>query len=243
MLACVAEGIRERPPAPGISYVAFTDPSGGSIDAMTAAIAHKEGNKVIIDVAREITAPFDPESAVEEFVALFRMYGIKRVHGDRYAAQWCTQAFEKKGVEYRHAEAPRSGLYLDLLPHLNSRTIKLLDHPRLINQIASLERRTQRGARDSVDHPRGMHDDIANAVAGVSFVLTNRREAIPPDIGTWDDMRPRGWLRKQVASEGAFNVACGSAPCLFDFAAHNAEIERKRAGLTVINGSSKPRLW
>jgi hypothetical protein len=30
----------------------------------------------------------------------------------------------------------------------------------------SWERRTSRGGRDSIDHPQGGHDDIANAVAG-----------------------------------------------------------------------------
>jgi hypothetical protein len=33
-------------------------------------------------------------------------------------------------------------------------------------QLTSLERRTSRGGRDSIDHAPGAHDDIANAVAG-----------------------------------------------------------------------------
>jgi hypothetical protein len=78
-----------------------------------------------------------------------------------------TTAFEKRGiVDYRHCELPRSALYLNLLPHLNSRTVRLLDHPRAVNQIANLERRTARGARDTIDHPRDQHDDVANAIAG-----------------------------------------------------------------------------
>ena len=36
-----------------------------------------------------------------------------------------------------------------------------------MNQLASLERRTARGGRDSIDHAPGAHDDIANAVSGV----------------------------------------------------------------------------
>jgi hypothetical protein len=43
----------------------------------------------------------------------------------------------------------------------------LLDHPRAIAQLCSLERRTARGGRDSIDHAPGAHDDLANAVAGV----------------------------------------------------------------------------
>jgi hypothetical protein len=43
----------------------------------------------------------------------------------------------------------------------------LLDHPRLVNQLIALERRTARGGRDSIDHaPGGAHDDVVNACAG-----------------------------------------------------------------------------
>jgi hypothetical protein len=37
---------------------------------------------------------------------------------------------------------------------------------RLVSQLVGLERRTSRTGKGSVDHMRGMHDDIANAVAG-----------------------------------------------------------------------------
>ena len=33
-------------------------------------------------------------------------------------------------------------------------------------QLTMLERRTARGGKDSIDHPRGGHDDVANSVAG-----------------------------------------------------------------------------
>jgi hypothetical protein len=36
-----------------------------------------------------------------------------------------------------------------------------------------LERQTHRGGKDSVDHPRGQHDDYANAVCGVLRTLSN----------------------------------------------------------------------
>jgi hypothetical protein len=49
----------------------------------------------------------------------------------------------------------------------NSSRVELLDHPRLVAQLCTLERRTARGGRDSIDHPPGGHDDIANVVAGV----------------------------------------------------------------------------
>src|SRR5947207_8684114 len=61
--ACTADGVFEIPPVSGASYVAFVDPSGGSSDAMTLAIGHREDDGVaILDCIREIVAPFSPES-------------------------------------------------------------------------------------------------------------------------------------------------------------------------------------
>jgi hypothetical protein len=68
--------------------------------------------------------------------------------------------------EVRTCRKPKSDLYRDLLPLLNSGRVELLDHPRLVTQLCGLERRTARGGRDSVDHRPGGHDDVANAVAG-----------------------------------------------------------------------------
>jgi hypothetical protein len=45
----------------------------------------------------------------------------------------------------------------------------------LFAQIVSLERRTARGGRDSIDHAPGAHDDVANAVSGVVNVLSGSR--------------------------------------------------------------------
>jgi hypothetical protein len=50
---------------------------------------------------------------------------------------------------------------------INSGRARLLDDQRLISQLCSLERRTARGGRDSIDHPPGAHDDVANAACGV----------------------------------------------------------------------------
>ena len=45
-------------------------------------------------------------------------------------------------------------------------------------QLSSLERRTARGGKDSIDHSPGMHDDIANAVAG-ALVTSFRDPGVP----------------------------------------------------------------
>ena len=114
---------------------------------MTLAIGHREKEITIVDLVREIVAPFDPESATEEFAGTLKGYNITRVIGDRYAGEWVRQSFEKRSITYTASELPKSGLYVDFLPKLNSKTIRLVNNARLVNQIAALERRTSRGVK------------------------------------------------------------------------------------------------
>jgi hypothetical protein len=164
--ACIATGLFERPPESSLRYRAFVDPSGGSSDSFTLAVGHREADELFHDCVREVRPPFSPESVVTEFAATLKSYRINKVVGDRYAGEWPREQFRKHGIAYELSVKPKSDLYRDLLPLLNSRRVELLDHPRLINQLVSLERRTARGGRDSIDHPPGGHDDVANAVAG-----------------------------------------------------------------------------
>jgi hypothetical protein len=164
--ACVSLGVRERPHDKRNKYVAFVDPSGGSSDSMTLAIAHKEGETEILDVLRERKPPFSPEAVVEEYAHLIRSYRCSKVYGDRYGSEWVAEQFTKRGVSYEPAEKPKSEIYASLLPLINSKAIDLIENDRLVTQIASLERRTSRGGKDSIDHAPGAHDDLANAAAG-----------------------------------------------------------------------------
>ena len=172
--ACVSVGVRERPPISGVTYSAFVDPSGGSADSMTLAIGHQEDNDVIvIDAVRERRPPFSPEDVVLEFSAILKSYRISNVTGDRYAGEWPRERFREHGITYETAAKPKSDLYRDLLPAINSRMVDLLDDARLFAQIVGLERRTARGGRDSIDHAPGAHDDLANSVAGVVAALAS----------------------------------------------------------------------
>jgi hypothetical protein len=183
--AAVIQGRHELPRIEGIRYHAFTDPSGGSSDSMTLAITHttfdtvsNAGRRVIVDAIRERRAPFSPDDVVKEFADTLKSYGISKITGDRYGAEWPRERFKVHGIEYRVADKAKSDLYLSLLPLLNSGRIELLDHPRLINQLIGLERRTSRAGKDSIDHVPGGHDDIANAVAGAA-VLAAQAAAHP----------------------------------------------------------------
>jgi hypothetical protein len=170
--ACVAEGVFERAPMPGVVYFAFVDPSGGSADSMTLAIAHDEDGVATLDAIREVKPPFSPEAVVREFADVLKMYRVGTVSGDRYAGEWPRERFSEHGVGYLPSEKNKSEIYGALLPLINSRKAALLDDKRLVTQLIGLERRTARGGRDSIDHAPAAHDDRANAVAGALWLVT-----------------------------------------------------------------------
>jgi hypothetical protein len=173
--ACTADGLFEIPPVRNTAYLAFCDPSGGSSDAMTLAIAHHDDGVAVLDCVREVRAQFQPEAVVADFCTTLAAYGVAKVTGDRYAGEWPREQFAKRKVDYVASEKVKSDIYRDCLPLLNSRKCQLLDIRRLISQLHGLERRTARGGKDSIDHGPGAHDDVANAVAG-AIVLASHHE-------------------------------------------------------------------
>jgi hypothetical protein len=150
---------------------------------MTLAIGHCEGDRGILDAVREIRPPFSPEGAVAQFCELAKMYRVQRVIGDRWGSGFVQEKFQQHGLYYQVTEKTKSDIYRDLLPLLNSGKVELLDHPRLIQQLCALERRTARGGRDSTDHPVGGRDDCANAGAGILVELIGGPPM--PHYGIW----------------------------------------------------------
>jgi hypothetical protein len=198
---CVDAGVRERAPLVGLRYVAFVDPSGGSSDSMTLAIGHREGDRAALDAVREVRPPFSPESVVSEFAQLLKAYRISKVRGDRYAGEWPREQFRKHGIGYEPADRPKSDLYRDCLPLINSGRVVLLDHSKLVNQFCSLERRTARSGRDSIDHAPGAHDDVANCIAGVLVELgTNTKGAYARALAAAMADVPPGYWSRYVAA-------------------------------------------
>jgi hypothetical protein len=165
----------ELPPRPHPAfYRAFCDAAGGTgRDAYTLAIAHKEADRYVLDVVRGTRGKFDPQQVTADYAALLAEYRVGSVTGDNYAAQWTAGAWSDCGISYVRSDIPKSQIYLETLPLFTRGVVKLPDHARLLKELRLLERQTHRGGKDSVDHPRGHHDDYANAVCGVFRTLSN----------------------------------------------------------------------
>jgi len=188
-----------------VKYFAFVDPSGGSSDSMTLAVARRAilGKAAMLSGFWERRPPFSPDVVTEEFAEILKSYKITQVVGDRYGGEWPRERFRAHGISYVPSEKTKSEIFLEFLALVNSRRVKIPNNKRLRTQLVSLERRTSRGGRDSVDHaPRG-HDDLANCVAG-ALVLAAAGAAPKP----WIEWIPaRGPSRVSFDGIDAFN--CG----------------------------------
>jgi hypothetical protein len=193
--AAIDRGIHARPPQPGISYTGTADPSGGRGDAFTTAIGHREGAAIVIDALFERRPPFDMDSVIDEVAYLMRQYRVSVVKGDNYGADLTVAAFKRKGIAYKplrlndgegnQGRLNRSQIYLETVGLFSAGRVRLLDNPRLVHQLISLERRAARSSgHDTIDHPPSGHDDLANATCGCLVALAGRPASmiLPRDV-------------------------------------------------------------
>jgi len=164
-------------PRQGIHYKAFVDPSGGKDDSFALAIGHIENNKIVIDRIKESvpTGHHDwIKRTIDEFCVILKQYGCYQVHGDEFGGQAYGTMFRERGIIYLPTKKPyrtKSEIYSMFAPLVLTQAVELLDNEVLRNQLQSLERTPSADGRDTITHPRGLHDDVANVVAGVASVL------------------------------------------------------------------------
>jgi hypothetical protein len=179
--AAIDRGVTVRPPATAVhKYRSGCDPSGGSKDSFTAAVAHDEHGAAVLDCLIEIKPPFNPAEAVAQVAAMLRAYGLSETTGDRYAAEWVVSAFAANGITYKHSERDRSAIYQDCLPLFTSGRARILDNQKLVSQFAQLERKISPMGKDRIDHGRGQggHDDLCNSAA-LAMVLSTTKPTGP----------------------------------------------------------------
>lgn len=233
--AAVQVGRFELPPNRSVRTVAVIDPSGGGLDAFTFSIVFlMPGGRVVQAVmkgqARHGAIAPDLEGLVREYMTLAKQYGCKEIISDRYAAGWVRQAVERHSLRFIASEYDRSQAYLNLEPLLAQGRIELLDHPQMIRELALLERRPSPGGKDVVNHPRGGHDDYANALAlaatyatlqkpekSADYIMPNEAAGRPAGDSSWRDKyfgirSPRSHLDRCLDQYGLLPAPQPGAP-------------------------------
>ena len=182
---------------------------------MTCAVAHydpKEGCTVL-DCVREVRPPFSPESVTEEFCNAFAAYKIAEARADNGAVASSWKRSSATACTLSRRSKPNS-LHAALLPIISSARCRLLDVPRLANQLTNLERRVGRGTgpRLLIHHPPAAHDDPSNAAAG-AVVMASQRTPLKIDPSVLQRARAmarpgeRASLQPPVATAPPFTAA------------------------------------
>src|SRR5262249_30696213 len=194
VLAATVPGRVGLPPIARVHYAGFCDPSGGSQDSFTLGVPHAEQRSasevVILDYVAERRPPFSPDDVVREYAETLREYGIRTVQADRYAGQWVVEAFGKHRIHCEQPAEPKSTIYGNVLPLLNSRRGGLLAHARLQAHHRALERRAGGGRGDTIVHPPGAHDDLANAACGALALAVGSRPSLEGPMAVGLASRP-----------------------------------------------------
>ena len=183
---CIVPGRVELPRVKGVTYRSFDDPMGGRGDSWAKAIAHRQGDKVVIDLVRAWAPAIGVHEIAKESAEIGKLYGCKSTVGDNYAGEWPKEAFLEHGVSYERCEESKSDLYLAAIPLMSSKRVELLDNERMLKEFRRLERKRGRGGKDSIQDG-GRDDDLVNAIAGaIGIVITKpvaNPQAIPTGVG------------------------------------------------------------
>jgi hypothetical protein len=201
VMDAIARGCVERAPVPGITYVAFTDHSHGSADDATLAIAHAEGERLVLDLVMKQPrpAPFSMFDVIPRFAAKAREYNVREVVGDAVGGPTYRDTWHKADMGYSVSTRTTSENYEDLEPLLNHGRCDLVDVPLLEQQLLGL---IWKGAK--ITHPNGEHDDLATSTAGALVLLATpgvRMWGGPPRAKTEEEEAEAERERKEASAE------------------------------------------
>jgi hypothetical protein len=191
----------ELPPSTEFTYKLGVDAASGTgEDSFSAAVSHRDNDIVIVDGVWEWRPPFAPSEVIAEIAkTIAARYHVSQATGDRYAGGFAVEIFKKNNLAFEATKQPKSDYYRDLAPILNSKRCVLPRNPRLVAQIAGLERQVGRSGKDTISHPPNGHDDVANAVAiavslafaGVSMFGSDSRWLDGDDKAAAEDTSPQ----------------------------------------------------
>jgi hypothetical protein len=221
--ACIGDYL-ELSPQPNCVYVIFVGPATGAEngDSYALAVAHRQGDMIVIDAPREVRAPFSPSQVIADVaIPLAKTYNCYTIVGDNYAGAFAQEPFRNAGLSYELATKHKTQLYLDpFLSLLNSKHITVPKNDRAIAQICSLERSAKRSGRDEISHPSHGNDNLANVIAGAAFLAYdafglggyNAFGGLEPDEQQMDS---RSYRTQQLAGllELAVHTGGGSGDC------------------------------
>ncbi len=157
-------------------YFLGIDQSGLSStgDAFAAAVSHREGKKVIVDLTRQWSAG-DSAEILGELAGIARRYNITTATCDRYAAGWIKEALGRVGLEAKLRE--RLPVIYQNMKSLLMAGLVHLPHNRPLSEGLLRTRAIYTKANNlSISHERTAfgHGDLADAVCTSVYESSSR---------------------------------------------------------------------
>jgi phage terminase large subunit-like protein len=200
--AAVDQGVTSRPYDPDQRYAIGVD-LGRKVDASVVAVAHREGERVVVDhVERWLPTRLSPVrlETVEAAVARLQAeYGQAHVRMDPAKGEQMSQSLRERGLsveEYTFSEASIDRLASGLARLFGERRIGLPDLPALRDELATVVLKTTPSGRTRIDHHSGKHDDQAVAVALAAHWLMGQTFYGQPAVTSSEAFRRAAPLRR-----------------------------------------------
>lgn len=192
----VTLGVAERKPEPLNYYLAAIDPAFRQ-DSFAFCIGHATDDGVVLDLIRRWTPekgrPVDPAEVIPAIAKILKDYNVRVVYGDQYQFEALNKLALDAGFTIelvKFSATKKSSIYGNLQQLVNTKRLKLLDHPETLQELASLERRLTAGGGVQIGHPEGGHDDLATVVAlmasGAVWQLPSAAEPPPKEPTTFE---------------------------------------------------------
>jgi hypothetical protein len=106
---CIVPRRVELPRMSRVAYRSFDDPMGGRGDSWAKCIAHRQGDKVVIDLVRAWAPSVGVHDIAKESAEIGKLYGCKSTVGDNYAGEWTERGFSGARRELRAVRAIEAG--------------------------------------------------------------------------------------------------------------------------------------
>ncbi len=208
LAAAVAAGVASRPHDPGHRYVVAAD-LGRKVDASVVVVAHREGDRVVVDSVDRWLPTRQRPVRLETVEAAIRgrhaEYGGAHVRLDPAKAEQMSQRLREDGLpveEYAFTEGSIDRLARGLERLFQERRISVPDVPDVLEELGTVILKTTASGRTRIDHHSGRHDDQAVAVALAAHWLMSRPHYGAPTVSNAGDLARTPRPRRDVRSPG-----------------------------------------
>lgn len=214
LTAAVCEGVRERPYNPAHAYVVTAD-LGTTKDATTVTVCHREGSRVVQDVARRwlprLGRKVDLQAVRDELARLHHEYGNAPIFADASQAQLMAQELQEQGIPITAVQITlpyNNACASALQTAFEQQRLDLLDVREQTDELLTVvvKTRTAGGAATvALDSSGSNHDDQADVLAMAAEYLMSRPFFGVPTVTNLDALAGLG-VRRATGTRAAPNA-------------------------------------